>query len=39
VHARSAMVTEHSFTGTGFDKTWRDANRRGAYIGTFSLQN
>jgi hypothetical protein len=39
VQARSAMVTEHSFTGTGFDKTWKDANRRGAYIGTFSLQN
>lgn len=39
VRARSAMVTEHSFTGVGLNKTWKDANRRGAYIGTFSLNN
>jgi hypothetical protein len=39
VHARSAMVTEHSFVGAGFNKTWKDANRRGAYIGTFSVGN
>lgn len=37
--ARSAMVTEHSFVGSGFNKTWKDANRRGAYIGSFCVQN
>jgi hypothetical protein len=37
VTATSAMVTEHSYKGPGFDKTWHDGLRRGAYIGTFSV--
>nr|BAL54198.1 hypothetical conserved protein [uncultured Planctomycetota bacterium] len=39
VKANSAMVTEHTFVGSGLNKTWKDANRRGAYIGSFSIQN
>jgi hypothetical protein len=37
VNVTSAMVTEHSFTGAGFNKTWTDSWRRGAYIGSFHV--
>ncbi len=37
VEVQSAMLTDHIYTGKGFNKTWKDTQRRGAYIGTFSL--
>jgi len=33
-----AMAVEHSFTGKGFNETWRDNERRGAYVGSFELR-
>lgn len=36
--AKAALVTEHSYTGKGFNKTWTDRERRGAYVGSFSIQ-
>ncbi len=36
-NATAAMITESSFTGKGFNKTWTDTERRGAYLGSFSL--
>jgi hypothetical protein len=38
IAGKSAMVTEHSYVGKGFNKTWHDALRRGAYVGTFSVK-
>jgi hypothetical protein len=35
VSAKAAMTTEHSFTGKGLNETWSDADRRGAYVGSF----
>ena len=35
VTAQAAMATEHSFTGQGLNETWSDADRRGAYVGSF----
>jgi hypothetical protein len=35
VQATPAMAVEHSFSGKGFDETWRDSERRGAYVGSF----
>jgi hypothetical protein len=38
VTARAALAVEHSFTGKAFDETWRDTQRRGAYVGSFELR-
>jgi Protein of unknown function (DUF1326) len=38
VQARAAMAVEHAFTGKDFRETWSDAERRGAYVGTFSAR-
>jgi hypothetical protein len=38
VAAKPAMTVEHSFTGAGFNETWRDTARRGAYVGKFSVR-
>ena len=38
VIARPAMTVEHSFTGKGFNETWHDGERRGAYVGSFSIR-
>jgi hypothetical protein len=35
VQATPAMAVEHSFSGKGFNETWRDSERRGAYVGSF----
>jgi hypothetical protein len=37
VKARAAMAIEHSFFGKGFNETWRDLERRGAYVGSFEV--
>jgi hypothetical protein len=38
VTARPAAATEHSFTGPGLRETWRDFERRGAYVGSFTTR-
>jgi hypothetical protein len=38
VKARAAVAVEHSFTGKGFNETWKDAERRGAYVGSFEVR-
>ena len=38
VKARVAFTVEHSFQGKGFNETWRDGDRRGAYLGTFEMR-
>jgi len=38
VKASAAMAVEHSFTGKAFNATWRDAERRGAYVGKFEIK-
>ncbi len=34
---QSAMVLKNTYTGTGFNQTWQDVNRRGAFVGSFKL--
>jgi hypothetical protein len=38
VTVRPAAAAEHSFSGTGLRETWRDFDRRGAYVGTFRVR-
>jgi len=38
VKATAAMVTEHAFTGKGLNSTWKESDRRGAYVGTFEIR-
>ena len=38
VSAKPAVSTEHSFTGKAFNETWQDSERRGAYVGTFTVR-
>jgi hypothetical protein len=38
VTAKAAMATENSFTGKGFKETWKETDRRGAYVGTFAAK-
>jgi hypothetical protein len=38
VKAQAAFTVEHSFQGKGFNETWRDGERRGAYLGTFAMR-
>lgn len=38
VHVRPAAALEHSYSGTGLNQVWRDCERRGAYVGTFSAR-
>ena len=35
VAAKAAMAVEHTFAGAGLNETWTDADRRGAYVGSF----
>jgi hypothetical protein len=35
VTARAAVAVEHSFAGQAFNETWKDSQRRGAYVGSF----
>jgi hypothetical protein len=37
IAAKAAMAVEHSFTGKGLNQTWNDAERRGAYVGSFNV--
>ncbi len=38
VQVRPAMAVEHSFAGKGFNATWKDLERRGAYVGSFEVR-
>jgi hypothetical protein len=38
VSAKAAMTLEHSFTGKGLGETWKDAGRRGAFVGSFAAR-
>jgi hypothetical protein len=38
VDAKTAVALEHSFQGTALKQTWNDANRRGAYVGSFAVR-
>jgi hypothetical protein len=38
VTARPAVATEHGYKGDGFKSTWKETERRGAYVGTFEIQ-
>jgi hypothetical protein len=35
---RAAVAVEHRFNGPGFNQTWKEADRRGAYVGTFEVR-
>ncbi len=37
VKAIAAMCTDHSYTGKAFNATWKENQRRGAYVGSFSV--
>jgi hypothetical protein len=38
VKAQPALSVEHSYSGKGAGATWSDPDRRGAYLGTFSVR-
>lgn len=38
VKAKPAMAVEHSFTGDGMNETWKETERRGAYLGSFEIR-
>jgi hypothetical protein len=38
VQVKPALAVEHTFTGKGIRETWKDAGRRGAYLGSFAIR-
>ncbi len=38
VKARPAVAVTHGYAGQGFGETWTEADRRGAYVGSFELR-
>jgi hypothetical protein len=38
VKAEAAMAVEFGYNGKGLNESWQEAQRRGAYVGTFSLR-
>ena len=38
VHVRPAAAIESSYGGIGLRETWRDFDRRGAYVGSFEVR-
>ncbi len=38
VKALPAVAVEHRFTGQGFNETWNEGERRGAYVGSFEIR-
>jgi hypothetical protein len=38
VSVKAAIAVEHGFQGKGFNETWKEANRRGAYVGSFEIK-
>jgi hypothetical protein len=35
--ANAAVATQHGFDGQGFNATWSESERRGAYVGSFEI--
>jgi hypothetical protein len=38
VTVQAAMAVENTYTGKGVNETWKDAGRRGAYLGSFETR-
>jgi hypothetical protein len=38
VKAKPAVAVEHGFSGDGIDETWKETDRRGAYLGSFEAR-
>jgi len=38
VTARIAVAVEHGYNGPGFNETWQETDRRGAYVGSFTVR-
>jgi hypothetical protein len=38
VKANAAVAVEHGYSGKGFSQTWKESERRGAYVGTFEIK-
>jgi Protein of unknown function (DUF1326) len=38
VKASAAVAVVHSFSGKGFNETWKETDRRGAYVGQFQIK-
>jgi hypothetical protein len=38
VKASAAVAIEHGYSGKGFNHTWKESERRGAYVGSFELR-
>ena len=38
VQVRAAVAVEHSYKGKEFNETWKDHDRRGAYVGSFEMK-
>ena len=38
VTAQPAVASEHGYSGDGFKSTWKETERRGAYVGTFEVR-
>ncbi len=38
VTAKAAVATEHGYDGKGFNQTWKESERRGAYVGSFEIR-
>ncbi len=38
VSAQAAVAVEHGYSGKGFNHTWKESERRGAYVGTFEVK-
>jgi hypothetical protein len=38
VSAQAAVAVEHGYSGKGFQHTWKESERRGAYVGSFEIE-
>jgi hypothetical protein len=38
VQAKPAVAVEHGYSGKDFKETWKESNRRGAYLGSFAVR-
>jgi hypothetical protein len=38
VSAKAAVAVEHGYSGKGLKHTWKESERRGAYVGTFEIK-
>ena len=38
VSAQAAVAVEHGYSGKGFRQSWKESERRGAYVGSFEIK-